>query len=234
MKKSIVILVALCFILAGMSAVYYYFEQKNKLKIAFLGDSITWFGWDLPYGYLHTFIKNLNNEGFEITPYPAGIKGETTKQMYNRINYDVLRHNPDIMFLMGGLNDIRVNSGVENFKNTVEQIVETAQNNKIKVILMTMTVYSEDKNAPKNLEVSKLNNVLRQIAQEKKLQIIDVNTPLWQEINKNKKHGCIVTVKDGVHLNEKGNEILAATVTEEFLKIHKPYRLLSEYKSSRK
>ena len=64
--------------------------------------------------------------------------------------------------------------------------------------------------------------MLAKMGKEKNIQVIDINSMLWDEINKHDKHGGIVTVPDGVHLNEKGNDILSKKIVSDFLKTHKP------------
>ncbi|MFZ4779080.1 MAG: hypothetical protein ACOYM3_27260, partial [Terrimicrobiaceae bacterium] len=48
---------------------------KNSESIAFLGDSITQFGADLPGGYVRLVVSGLKANGITVTPYPAGISG---------------------------------------------------------------------------------------------------------------------------------------------------------------
>lgn len=222
MKKLILILFTVVCFFMGSFVMSNNLKHTKELKIAFLGDSITYLGWDLPYGYVNETVKILNREGFKITPFPAGVCGNITKDMLKRMDNDVLSHNPDIMFFMGGINDIWLkNEKVEKYRKNVEKIVDKAQKNKVEVIIINLSILTEDADDIKNKEISKYNKMLEKISQEKNVQLIDINTALWEEIKKHKKQGCIVTVDDGVHLNKKGNKILADKVTEEFLKTHK-------------
>jgi hypothetical protein len=59
---------------------------KNSESIAFLGDSITQFGADLPGGYVRLVISGLKANGITVTPYPAGISGHKSNQMLERSN----------------------------------------------------------------------------------------------------------------------------------------------------
>ena len=198
-------------------------KHKNNLKIAFLGDSITWLGWNSPYGYVQKTVKALNDADYTITPFPEGINGNVTKEMLNRMDTDVLNHQPDIMFFMGGINDIWLkNDSVRKYRKNVEKIIDKAQKDNIEVIIINLTVISEDINAPENKKIAAYNKMLEKIAKEKNVQLIDINTSLWNEINNHENHGGIVTVSDGVHLNEKGNEILSKKIVNDFLKTHTP------------
>lgn len=222
MKKSLILLI-IYFILSVNTAMSAEVKQKNNLKIAFLGDSITWLGWNTPYGYVQKTVQALNEDGFTIIPFPAGVSGNVTKEMLDRMDSDVLKNNPDILFFMGGINDIWLkNNRVGKYRKNVESIIDKAQKDNVEVIIINLTVISEDIKNSKNKKVAKYNKTLGKIAKEKNVQLIDINTQLWNEINKNDTHGGIVTIPDGVHLNEKGNEILSKKIVGDFLETHKP------------
>ena len=125
---SYFILFFVCFILSGCMAMSDEIKQKSNLKIAFLGDSITWLGWNTPDGYVQKTVKALNDEGFVITPYPEGVSGNITQEMLNRMDADVLNNKPDVLFFMGGINDIWLkNNRVGKYRKNVEKIIDKAQ-----------------------------------------------------------------------------------------------------------
>ena len=70
-------------------------------------------------------------------------------------------------------------------------------------------------NTPRNNRVDEYNEFLTNLAKEKGIQIIDVNSPLKAEILKQNKDRNVVT-KDGVHLNIKGNTIVADKIIKDF------------------
>ena len=222
MKKYLTLFITFI-ILSACTAMSADVKQKSNLKIAFLGDSITWLGWNTPYGYVQKTVKALNDEGFIITPYPEGVCGNVTQEMLDRMDSDILNNKPDIMFFMGGINDVWLkNNRVRKYRKNVEKIIDKAQNDNIEVIIINLTVITENSKARKNKKIAKYNKMLTKIAKEKDVQLIDINTSLWNEINKHDKHSCIVTTSDGVHLNENGNDILSKKVVSDFLETHKP------------
>ena len=63
----------------------YLVAVKNNESIAFLGDSITQFGANMPGGYVRLVISGLEANGMTVTPYPAGIGGNKSNQMLERL-----------------------------------------------------------------------------------------------------------------------------------------------------
>lgn len=82
-----------------------YFEVKNPVPIAALGDSITHGGgaMSVPPGY-----ALYNWETYSAVPVKnLGFSGNTTADMLERFERDVLPSQPRILVVMGGVNDFR-------------------------------------------------------------------------------------------------------------------------------
>ena len=78
---------------------------KNGDTLVFMGDSITKFGNDHAYGYLHLVANGLAANGINVTWYGAGISGDTAAQMRSRFQSAVLSKNPNVVTIFGGVND---------------------------------------------------------------------------------------------------------------------------------
>lgn len=222
MKKNI-ILITLFLILIGLGI---FMTQKvktnNVCKIAFLGDSITEHGWLNEYGYVKNIEAGLINSGIKIKIIPAGKCGDTTSDMLQRLNKDVLEKNPDIMFFMGGINNIWFNIGTFNdFQKDVLEIINRAEEKNIKVILISLTIINEDLNSPQNKIIDEYNTFLKKIAAAKNIIYIDVNSEIKEAIKKKKIQDKNTLTFDGVHLNYDGNKILAQKILQDFLKYYK-------------
>jgi len=63
---------------------------KPGQKVAFLGASISQYGWQHPTGYIRLVVANLAANGVPIVPIPAGVSGNTSKQMLARLDKDVI------------------------------------------------------------------------------------------------------------------------------------------------
>jgi lysophospholipase L1-like esterase len=188
-------------------------------KVAFLGDSITQFGWDRPGGYVHIVADALESLGIKISVVPAGISGHKSNQMLARLEHDVIEKKPDWMTLSCGVNDVwHGTNGVslEDYKKNITEIVEKAQAAGIKVVILTATVISENDN-PNNQKLAAYNDFLRELAKEKGLPLADLNALFWEKINAQKESGTRKPLtSDGVHMAPAGNMLMARGVLETF------------------
>ncbi len=100
-------------------------------KIAFLGDSITANGWNMAGGYVKLVVDGLAKEGVTVTPIPAGVSGNTSKDMLARLDRDVLSKQPDWMTLSCGVNDVwhtdASHVDLDAYKLNITSIVDQAR-----------------------------------------------------------------------------------------------------------
>lgn len=191
---------------------------KDGESIAFLGDSITQQGWDHPYGYVHLIEQGLSAQNIKIKPIPAGVSGDTSADMLNRVD-SVLRQKPTWMTLSCGFNDVspycskRVN--LEDFKRNVIEILNKAQTSGVKVIVLTATLFRDD-NVDSDLNKNALpyNDFLRNIAKERNLPLADLNEAHRREIRRliteNMPYKGLQS--DGLHMNPHGDWMMATGV----------------------
>lgn len=196
--------------------------KKHKVtKIAFLGDSITQFGWEQENGYVRRVLESLSLSGINLEPIPAGIAGNTTFDMLQRLDKDVLTKKPDIVFFMGGINDIWLNLGnLEEYKNNVNTIIKKIQQCGAEPIIISLTIITENINNTQNKKIDEFNEYLKEFTTRNNIQYIDVNKVFKNTLKQYDNPINILTVDD-VHLNDMGNKLLAETIVEEFLKTHK-------------
>jgi lysophospholipase L1-like esterase len=188
--------------------------------VAFLGDSITQFGYNSnPAGYVHLVENALEQEGRKIVVIPAGVSGNTSKDMLARLDKDVLSKKPDWMTLSCGVNDVWHGGGgvaLEDYKKNITSIVDQAPAAGIKVIILTSTMIMEDQSNPFNQKLIAYNDFLRSLATERHLLLADLNADMQtalaeQHTEVPKMKGTLLTV-DGVHMNALGNQMMAAGV----------------------
>ena len=145
---------------------------KNNDKIAFLGDSITYYGNNQPGGYVNLVMAGLSANGIKAHKLPAGISGHKSNQMLERLERSVLQHKPQIMLLSCGVNDVwhGAKRGVklEDYRKNITAIIDKAQAAGIKVCIMTATMITENPGNAYNIKLKGYNDFLRQIAKEKK------------------------------------------------------------------
>ncbi|HWB59868.1 MAG TPA: SGNH/GDSL hydrolase family protein [Chthoniobacteraceae bacterium] len=186
---------------------------KDGQKIAFLGDSITANGWGSPGGYVRLIVDGLAHEGVKVTPIPAGVSGNTSRDMLARLGPDILDKHPDWMTLSCGVNDVwHGDKGVdlETYKQNITSIVDQATAKGIKVVILTSTPIGEDDNA-NNKKLAAYNDFLRQLAKERGLPLADLSADFQEALAKFKLTPASrnLTV-DGVHMNPEGNILMAA------------------------
>jgi len=192
---------------------------QSGQKVAFMGDSITQFGWDRPGGYVHLVGEALESVGVKIVTIPAGISGNTSKDMLGRVDKQVIEKKPDWMTLSCGVNDVWHNPGgvdLETYKVNMTAIVDKAQAAGIKVMLLTATMINENDN-PLNQKLVAYNDFLKQLAKDKNLPLADLNSACWKVLKTNTEPSTnnFLTV-DGVHMNPDGNMLMARGVVEAF------------------
>ena len=128
-------------------------RHKAGVTIAFLGDSVTQgcFELYLENGQVQTVFEQRSaycQRVFDIlaTLYPrvpvhvinAGRSGDRASKGVNRLERDVLRHNPDLVVVCYGLNDCRRDEGsVQTYENALREIFTDVQAAGCELIFMT-------------------------------------------------------------------------------------------------
>jgi lysophospholipase L1-like esterase len=193
---------------------------KNGDKVAFLGDSITQAGADKPTGYVKLLQAALNNEGIGIEVIRAGLSGNKSNQMLERLQKDVLDKKPDWMTLSCGVNDVwHGPNGVSlhQYRTNITLIVDQAQQAGIRVIILTSTMISEDPAGPHNITLAGYNDFLREVATEKGCLLADLNADMQVLV---KAHRAVLgtqpyydlVTSDGVHMNVAGDSMMAVGI----------------------
>ena len=175
-------------------------STSNMKKIVLIGDSITE-SW-----------KGYSPEFFAENPYliNKGVGGETTPQILDRFNSDVVSLEPEFVIILAGINDIAQNTGYisvsETFANIVS-MVEIANSHNISPILCSVLPASkivwkpEIKSADLVIE---LNEKLEKYCIENNTVYIDYFSSMVGE----KKELRSDLTYDGVHPDKKGYLIM--------------------------
>jgi lysophospholipase L1-like esterase len=135
----------------------------------------------------------------------AGVPGDLTADMRNRLSSDVLAYKPDVLFVMGGTNDIgRYVSPATTIAN-LRAIIVAAKAKGITVVMMTIPPDSYPSWAG---QINSLNSQIVHLANSYVLAVVDVHAAL------STSDGIYVgkyTV-DGVHFSALGAQTVANTV----------------------
>lgn len=191
---------------------------KNGQKVVFMGDSITGMGWNAPGGYVHLVTSGLDALGVKIVPVPAGVGGNTSREMLARFSKDVLSVKPDWLLLSCGVNDVWGRQiDLDTFKKNITSIVDQAQAAGIKVMILTPTPIYEANVTEFSTHLVGYVAFMVQLAKERNLPLADMNAAWAAYIKDHLPAGGnhILTI-DGVHPNPDGHLIFAWTILAAF------------------
>lgn len=208
-------LVSFAFIVAALLT-----TQDVKKKVIFFGDSITEAGVK-PGGYVLK-VADLAAKESKSAQYDfigSGIGGNKVYDLYLRLEDDVLSKNPDVVVIYIGVNDVwhkqshGTGTDYDKFEKFYNALIKKIQAKGAKIILATPAVVGERTDFSNELDgdLNRYSSLIRSIARNNNLPLVDLRKA-FLEYNKannpeNKESGILTT--DRVHLNDKGNELVA-------------------------
>ena len=174
--------------------------QPKIIRIVMLGDSITaWGDWS-------ELLSRWDVAN-------RGVGGDTTVGIINRLS-DIYELNPEICFMMVGINDLRIGLSVSKVFMNYTEILKELKNKGITPIIQSTLYLSET--SPNwsliNNKVDDLNKMLKEYAFKEGIMFIDVNN----ELSRGGALDSIYT-PDGVHLSCNGyvkwRDLILSTLT---------------------
>jgi len=167
-------------------------------------------------------------EGDQWTILNKGKGGDSSFEMLNRIQEDIIQENPDLVFLSIGMNDmINIEKFVDyqTFEKNYQKIIDKLQNQDFEVVLLNLvpvdTVavkvwYRESvfREKPQD-KIKKANEVIKDLAKRNRLPLIDLYATFVTENDKEAHMGKLIMNKrnsgtdDGVHLTRAGYQLIA-------------------------
>lgn len=209
------------------------------MKVVLFGDSITDMerGRGEPVGSYRSYGIGYSRDvaGELISRDPknnvvinSGISGNRVVDLYARVKEDVWSHNPDVISILIGINDIWheliCGAGIELerfekvYRMLIEETLEKLPN--VKIMLLEPFVLegsATSENFDKFLEVKNYAKVVKKLASEYNLYFL----PL-QELFDNAAKGCdgSLYLFDGVHPNVAGAKLIANEWLKLFDKIN--------------
>ena len=204
-------------------------NDNQPAKIVFLGDSITQQAEDFEDGFISIIRQNLVQDKFELVG--KGISGNKVSDLLTRYKSDVIDLDPDIVFIYIGINDVwhkydfGTGSDIDLYEKGLRTIISDIKSLGSKIVLCTPTVIGENTgdfvlgNQFKDVEtMEKMNGdldtfseVVRKLSNEYETELLDLRKIFMDylvENNINNDAAGILTT-DGVHLNERGNKLIA-------------------------
>lgn len=177
--------------------------MKNYI---FIGDSLTYgYGVSKKDNWVTQLKNNLNGNILN-----KGVNGNTTTDMLFRFTEDVISNNPNLVFIMGGTNDLLTSSTPNKIINNIELMIKEALEKTTEIIIgIPPSIIPTDANrlfmpSPHynycNEMLPILRNELIKLCNSYKVKFIDFYTE-----TKNTDNNIF---SDGIHLNPLGQSLL--------------------------
>jgi len=210
--KKIILSFTMIILLSGM-------QIQKPLKVIFFGDSITNAGVK-PGGYITLMQEKIKQDGgpsYELIG--AGIGGNKVYDLYLRFQEDVLDKKPDVVVIYIGVNDVwhkqssQTGSDPDKFLAFYTAMIKKLQASGIQVIVCTPAVIGERTDFSNSLDgdLNRYSQMIRDLASKYGCRLVDLRKAFleYNRVNNpdNKESGILTT--DRVHLNPKGNQLLA-------------------------
>jgi len=202
------------------------FNSCNRQeRIIFLGDSITQEG-NQPGGYIDVIRNASLATGEKNAPeiFGAGISGNKVPDLQARLDKDVLSHNPTIVVIYIGINDVWHftmpvgGTKKDRYEAGLKDIIGRVTASGARVILCTPSVVGEknDRTNPLDPMLDEYSDISRSVANSLSVPVCDLRKAFQEKLliaNPENKEKGILT-RDGVHLNEDGNKFVAERISE--------------------
>lgn len=162
----------------------------------------------------------------------AGIPGNNTQDLLNRLDKDCLAHRPALTILMAGTNDSLNHAKylpADVYKENMIQLLQRISNSGSKVLLMTLLPFYSPyvlsrhpaaffaTESPEEKRMA-LNNIIKEIAAAAQTSLLDMGSLFERIGNIGTEPGCLLLneanspKKDGVHPTPDGYRVIALAV----------------------
>lgn len=193
-----------------LSNTYKKLTQDKKLSIAYLGGSVTWGTGSTTGNSWREIITKWFKEKYPnatINEINAAIGGTGSLYGFQRLRKDVLKREPDLVFIEFAMNDVYENMTKTKAAANIDAIIRkiNAYNPEIDIILVFIT---SEGNVNEDYPVKQGH---RHVAEYYGVPYIDIGNALAAEISKTGKPWSYYS-GDVVHPNDKGYKIYADEV----------------------
>lgn len=154
-------------------------RRPSQLRYVAFGDSIT-FGLsssasDKKYVYLLSQKLDTVIDSVTFLSFNSGVSGNTSLDLLKRVEKDVLAHEPSVITVMIGTNDIRANRPIDDFYNELSTVIDIIKNNiSWCEIFLATPPYMTSFNLGNTAIRDSFNSKIVQIAIEKSVNFVDM------------------------------------------------------------
>jgi len=180
-------------------------------KLLILGDSISaGYGLKESENWVQLLEHSMKKSGQKLQIINSSISGDTTIGGLSRIERDLEEYRPNYVLIELGGNDALRGYPIEKIKNNLVKIVDASFTAEANPIIMQIRI---PPNYGKNY-VAAFENIYSDIAEEKNIPLL---TFLLEKVALDKS----LMQLDGIHPNQKAQQIIANQVERELLTIFK-------------
>lgn len=185
-------------------------ETGAPVKIVCFGDSVT--GLYYHTGGRRTYTDMLGIALKQIYPkgniemINAGISGHTTKNALDRIEKDVLAHQPNLVTVMFGLNDM-VKVPIEEYEKNLHAIADQIRDTGSGLVFCTPNAVITTENRPVERLV-KYCDIVRKVAAERGIPLCDSFSE-FEKMRETDPEEWRLTLSDEIHPNMGGHKAIA-------------------------
>lgn len=181
---------------------------KGEENIVFLGDSIT---------------ERYNLEeyyGKKINVVNSGVGGNTTDDIISNMTKRLYQYNPTKVFLLVGINNIIQGQDTDDIYSDIVKIINEIKQKRKNINIYVESIYPTNEtndekifgeyvNSGFNEKIKIINYKLKRYCKKNNITYIDVYSKL---IDSNEQLNISFTL-DGIHLNQKGYEVVTNTLS---------------------
>ncbi len=142
----------------------------------------------------------------------AGISGNTSADALRRLEADVLRHQPQLVVVMFGMNDVaRATPG--DYRANLRQIVQQVQQRNAEVMLLTPNCVSPEDPLRPLWKVADYAQITREVGRELQVPVTDTFRA-FQSVQAVDHRAWLGLMSDAIHPNMRGHKLLAEEVVQ--------------------
>lgn len=182
------------------------------MKINFIGDSITYGEHLKRKDTWTTIIQNARKKDIIIN---RGISGDTTNGMLSRFQAEVVVDKPDVVHIMGGLNDIICYGSADYIKGNFKAMSQQAKFYNIKPIIGICPLPMVKQINPAWKKFTDFNRLIKEMQNlnEWLCEYVSISSDIFfvnYETKLNNENRSSLYI-DGMHLNQQGQKLLSET-----------------------
>ena len=214
-------------------------HYDDTLRIAFIGDSWAYHHQEHTCQICRILSDSIHKP---VTIMSAGIPGATSKSIYADFATDtpihkVLKNGPDYCIVSAGINDSNLKLGCKYYQQHVRLIIDFLLRNKIVPIIIEIPDYNIKKVYSESSLMQKIRRILSMAMTGSSLDcrnenrqalnfmieqnnysnnVVVIRNHQWNPSGyKDPRH---IYIEDGIHINDKGYEILDSCIIQSILK----------------